>query len=71
MYYSVIQIKGKMVLTEDSFGDLQVFTDDFFAYEVKENDVVYLKDGMLHYSEEETKRIQQENYDEMQRIINK
>ncbi|MBQ6897110.1 MAG: DUF3006 domain-containing protein [Oscillospiraceae bacterium] len=71
MYYSVIQLKGPMVLTEDSFGDLQVFSREFFDYDVKENDMVYLKDGMFHYSEEETKKIQQENYDIMNRLFDK
>ncbi|MBR2503611.1 MAG: hypothetical protein IKB62_05730 [Oscillospiraceae bacterium] len=71
MYYSVIQLKGPMVLTEDSFGDLQVFSREFFDYDVKENDMVYLKDGMFHYSEEETKKIQLENYDIMNRLFDK
>lgn len=71
MFYSVIQIKGKMILTQDPYGDLQVFTDDFFDYEVKENDLVYLEKGMFHYAEEETLRTQQENYDKMQELFDK
>ena len=64
MFYSVVQIKGPMILTEDSFGDLQVFSKEFFDYEVNENDIVYLKDGMFHYSEEETKKTIYELFDE-------
>jgi len=71
MFYSVIQIKGKMILTQAPYGDLQVFTDDFFDYEVKENDLVYLENGMFHYAEEATKRAQQENYDRMQQLFDK
>ena len=69
MFYSVVQIKGQMVLTEDYFGDLEVFSMEFFDYEVKENDVVYLKDGMFHYSEEETEKRKTENYDLMQSLL--
>lgn len=71
MFYSVVQIKGPMILTEDSFGDLQVFSKEFFDYEVNENDIVYLKDGMFHYSEEETKKVQQENFDRMSNLFSK
>ena len=71
MFYSVIQIKGKMVLTQDPYGDLQVFTDDFFDYEVKENDLVYLENGMFHLAKEETEKQQQENWDKMQELFNK
>lgn len=71
MFYSVIQIRGKMILTQDPYGDLQVFTDDFFDYEAKENDLVYLENGMFHYAEEATLRAQQENYDKMQELFNK
>ena len=71
MFYSIIQIKGKMILTQDPYGDLQVFTDDFFDYEVKENDLVYLENGMFLYAEEATKRSQQENYDRMQDLFGK
>lgn len=71
MFYSVIQIKGKMVLTQDPYGDLQVFTDDFFDYEVKENDLVYLENGMFHLDEEATKQEQQKNFDKMQELFDK
>lgn len=71
MFYSVVQIKGPMILTEDSFGDLQVFSKEFFDYEVNENDIVYLKDGMFHYSEEETKKVQKENFDRMSNLFSK
>lgn len=70
MLYSIIQIKGPMVLTQDDFGDLQVFTKDFFDYDVQENDLVYLKDGMLHYSEE-TEKVKQLNYDRVQDMFDK
>ena len=69
MFYSVIQIKGKMVLTQDPYGELQVFTDDFFDYEVKENDLVFLENGMFHYAEEATEKLRQENYDKMQELF--
>ena len=69
MFYSVIQIKGPMVLTEDYFGDLEVFAMEFFDYEVKENDVVYLENGMFHYSEEETEKRKAENYSRMQSLL--
>ena len=71
MYYNVIQIKGKMILTQDPYGELQVFTDDFCDYEVKENDLVYLKDVMFRYAEEETKRVKQENFDAMQNLFDR
>jgi len=71
MFYSVIQIKGKMVLTQDPYGDLQVFTDDFFDFEVKENDLVYLENGMFHYAEEATEKTKQQNYDKMQQLFDK
>jgi len=71
MFYSVIQIKGKMVLTQDPYGDLQVFTDDFFDYEVEENDLVYLENGMFHHAKEATEKTKQENYDKMQQLFDK
>ena len=71
MFYSIVQIKGPMVLTEDSFGDLQVFAREFFDYEVKENDLVYLKDGMFHYAQEETERVKQQNFDRMQNLFDR
>lgn len=71
MFYSIVQIKGPMVLTEDDFGDLQVFAKDFFDYDVQENDVVYLKDGMLRYSEEETLKRKQQNFDKMQDLFDR
>jgi len=71
MFYSVVQIKGPMILTEDSFGDLQVFSREFFDYDVQENDLVYLKDGMFHYAEEETEKVKQENFDRVQDLLNK
>ena len=69
MYYSVIQVKGQFVVTQDPYGEIQVYSIEFFDYEVKENDVVYLKDGMLRYAKEETKRRQAENYDRMQDLF--
>ncbi|MBQ9845986.1 MAG: hypothetical protein IJO54_07905 [Oscillospiraceae bacterium] len=71
MFYSIVQIKGPMVLTEDSFGDLQVFAREFFDYEVKENDLVYLKDGMFHYAQEETEKVKQQNFDRMQNLFDR
>ncbi len=71
MLYSVIQVKGKMVLTEDPYGELQVFTDDFFDYDVKENDLVYLENGMFHYDKQATEETQQENFDKMQELFKK
>ena len=67
--YSIIQVKGPMVLTMDDYGELEVFAKDFFDYDVKENDIVYLKNGMFHYDEEATKRVQQENFDRMQELL--
>ena len=32
MVYSIVQIKGPMILTEDSFGDLQVFAREFCIF---------------------------------------
>ena len=49
-------------LTLDSNVPLGIFED--FDYEVNENDIVYLKDGMFHYSEEETKKTIYELFDE-------
>ena len=69
MFYSIVQVKGPMVLTEDFYGELQVFAKDFFDYDVQENDVVYLKDGMFHYSAEETERVKSENFDRMQDLL--
>ncbi|MBE6887053.1 MAG: DUF3006 domain-containing protein [Ruminococcaceae bacterium] len=69
MYYSVIQVKGQFVVTQDPYGEIQVYSIEFFDYEVKENDVVYLKDGMLRYAKEETERRQTENYDRMQDLF--
>ena len=69
MYYSVIQVKGQFVVTQDPYGEIQVYSIEFFDYEVKENDVVYLKDGMLRYAKEETQRRQAENYDRMQDLF--
>ncbi|MBE6878564.1 MAG: DUF3006 domain-containing protein [Ruminococcaceae bacterium] len=71
MFYSIIQIKGPMILTEDSFGELQVFAREFFDYDVQENDIVCLKDGMFHYAEEETKKRKQQNFDRMQELFNR
>ena len=71
MFYSIVQIKGPMILTEDSFGDLQVFAREFFDYDVQENDLVYLKDGMFHYAKEETEKIKQENFDRVQDLFNR
>ena len=71
MFYSIVQIKGPMILTEDSFGDLQVFAREFFDYDVQENDLVYLKDGMFHYAKEETEKIKRENFDRVQDLFNK
>ena len=69
MYYSIIQVKGPMVLTMDAYGELEVFAKDFFDYDVKENDMVYLEKGMFHYAEEETNRVKQENFDRMQELL--
>ncbi len=71
MFYSIVQIKGPMILTEDSFGDLQVFAREFFDYDVQENDLVYLRDGMFHYAEEETKNRKQQNFDRMQDLFDR
>ena len=71
MFYSIVQVKGPMVLTEDPYGELQVFAKDFFDYEVQENDLVYLRDGMFHYAKEETEKVKQQNYDLMQDLFNK
>ena len=54
MYYSVIQVKGQFVVTQDPYGEIQVYSIEFFDYDVKENDLVYLKDGMLRYAKEAT-----------------
>ena len=69
MYYSIVQVKGPMVLTMDDYGELQVFAKDFFDYDVQENDIVFLKDGMFHFAEEETNRIKQQNFDRMQNLL--
>ena len=71
MFYSIIQVKGQFIVTEDPFGEIQVFTNDFFDYEVQENDLVYLKDGMFHKAEEETLKTQEENYNKMQDLFDK
>lgn len=71
MFYSIIQVKGQFIVTEDPFGEIQVFTNDFFDYAVQENDLVYLKDGMFHKAEEETLKTQEENYNKMQDLFNK
>ena len=71
MYYSVIQVKGRIVIMEDPFGDIQVFTNDFFDYDVQENDLVYLKDRMFHKAEEQTEETQKENFDKMQELFDK
>ena len=71
MFYSIVQVKGPMVLTEDFYGELQVFAKDFFDYDVQENDIVYLKDGMFHYSKEETEKIKQQNFDRMNSLFDK
>lgn len=71
MYYSVIQIKNNvMVLLEDSFGDLEVFAREFFDYDVQENDLVYLENGMFHYAEEATQQAKEDNYNRMQQLLN-
>ena len=71
MFYSIIQVKGQFIITEDPFGEIQVFTNDFFDYEVQENDLVYLEGGMFHKAEEETLKTQEENYNKMQDLFNK
>ena len=71
MFYSVVQVKGPMVLTEDFYGELQVFAKDFFDYDVQENDMVYLKDGMLRYAKEATEQQQAENYDRMNSLFDR
>ncbi len=67
--YSVIQVKQQTVLLQDDYGDLQVFTKDFFDYDVQENDIVFLSGGMFHFSQEETDRIKQQNFDRMQSLL--
>ena len=69
MFYSIIQVKGPMVLTMDDYGELEVYAKDFFDYDVQENDIVFLKDGMFHYSAEETERVKSENFDRMQDLL--
>lgn len=68
--YSVIQVKQHTVLMQDDYGDLQVFTKDFFDYDVQENDIVFLSGGMFRFSQEETDRIKQQNFDRMQSLLN-
>ena len=71
MFYSIIQVKGQFVVTEDPFGEIQVFANNFFDYEVQENDLVYLKDVMFPKAEEETLKVQEENYNKMQDLFDK
>ena len=71
MYYSVIQVKGQFVVTQDPYGEIQVYSIEFFDYDVKENDHVYLKDGMLRYAEEATEQQQAENYDRMNSLFDR
>lgn len=67
--YSVIQVKQHTVLLQDDYGDLQVFTKDFFDYDVQENDIVFLSEGVFRFSQEETDRIKQQNFDRMQSLL--
>ena len=69
MYYSVIQVKGQFVVTQDPYGEIQVYSIEFFDYDVKENDLVYLRDGMLRYAKEATEQLQQHNHDRMQQFF--
>ena len=69
MYYSVIQVKGQFVVTQDPYGEIQVYSIEFFDYDVKENDLVYLRDGMLRYAKEATEQLQQHNHDRMQQLF--
>ena len=71
MFYSVIQVKGQFVVTQDPYGEIQVYSIEFFDYDVKENDLVYLKDGMLRYAKEETEKLQAENHGKMQELFDK
>ncbi|MBR5251708.1 MAG: hypothetical protein IKV52_02680 [Oscillospiraceae bacterium] len=71
MYYSVIRVQDPMILLEDSFGDLQVFTKDFFDWDVQENDLAYLENGMFHLAKEETEKTKQENFDRMNSLFDK
>ena len=71
MYYSVIRTAGEIILLEDPDGDVQTFTKDFFDYEVQENDLVYLQNGIFHYAKEETERVKKENFSRLQNLFNK
>ncbi len=71
MYYSVIRVNGPIVVMEDPMGDVQVFSKDFFDYEVQENDLVYLENRMFHKAEEQTQQTQQENFEKMQNLFEK
>lgn len=69
MYYSVVQVNGPIILLEDPSGDLQTFTSDFFEYDVKENDLVYLQNGKFYFAQEETERVKKQNFDRLNRLI--
>lgn len=69
MYYSVMRVNGTMVTMEDPYGDVQVFSKEFFDYEVQENDLVYLENQMFHYAAEATQAEQKKNYDRMQKLF--
>ena len=49
MFYSIIQVKGQFIVTEDPFGEIQVFANNFFDYEVQENDLVCVYDIEFNY----------------------
>ena len=69
MYYSVIRVNGPIVVMEDPLGDVQVFSKEFFDFDVQENDLAYLENHMFHKAEEKTKQIQQENFEKMQNLL--
>lgn len=71
MYYSVIRVNGPVVVMEDPYGDIQVFTKDFFDFDVQENDLAYLENHMFHKAQAATEEKQQQNFDKMQQLFDK
>lgn len=69
MFYSIISIIGDIVTLEDSDGDINTATKDFFDYEVKENDLVSYCNGVFSYAKEETEKVKKENFDRLNKLL--
>ncbi|MEG2929417.1 MAG: DUF3006 domain-containing protein [Oscillospiraceae bacterium] len=71
MYYSIISINSGIVTMEDPFCEMTITTADMFDYTPRENDIVTFSNEIFSFDKEETDRRKAENYERMQRLINK